>query len=573
MSVTKNRLLFKKRLRIILAFITFLIAILLVRVYFVQVVYGADYRNQAIRQYVRVNDAFYNRGSILFTDKDGREISAATIKTGYLLIINPEKIKNATSTYATLSSIIKIDKKTFIRKATKKNDSYEEIEHRVNSTLATKIREKRIPGVSLVAERWRYYPGGSLAATVLGFVAYNKNTLEGRYGLERYYNDVLKRESSNLYINFFAELFTNVGNSLFVPDRKQEGDIVTTIDPTVQLYLEKVMKETRTKWKSKFTAGIIMDPKTGEIRAMAVSPGFNLNTFRTANSAYFPNLLVQRVYEFGSIVKPLTIAAGLDSGAITPESTYNDTGSIEVNNFTISNYDKKARGVIPIQQILSQSLNVGAAYVEKKMGNDTFRRYMYRYKVNEETGIDLPNEARNLTKNLNSPRDVEYVTASFGQGIALTPINMIRALAVLPDGYLEQPHIVSSIHLRDGSTQKIDDSDMRQRVLKPKTVEEVTKMLVQVLDKALWRGSERMPNYSIAVKTGTAQIASPNGGYYKNRYLNSFFGYFPAYNARFIILLINVEPQGAKYASETLTVPFMDLTHFLINYYNIPPDR
>ncbi|PCI29614.1 hypothetical protein COB52_02325 [Candidatus Kaiserbacteria bacterium] len=573
MAATKNRNNFKLRTRVILGAIIFVAAILVVRLYFLQVVHGEEYRTQASDQYVSASGGFYDRGAIFFKDKDGREVSGATIKTGYLLAVKPVEIEDAQATYNSISQYLEVDEETFMFRATKEGDPYEEIQQRVESDAAKKIIALELDGVLLISQRWRYYPGKTLASHLLGFVAYDGDERNGRYGLERHFEDVLSRGESNLYVNFFAELFTNLRDVVFVPVAKREGSIVTTIEPSVQLHLEKVLLEMRDEWNSDFTAGIIMDPQTGEIRAMAVSPAFDLNNFGESDVSQFANPLVERVYEMGSIVKPLTVAAGLDSKAITPESTYNDRGSLTLDTYTISNYDGRARGVVKMQEILSQSLNTGVAYIADKMGKDEFRRYMYRYGVNEETGVDLPNEARNLTENLNSPREIEYATASFGQGIALSPINMVRALAILPDGFSEQPHVVSAIHSKTGITHKIDYSDVREQILSPETSEEITRMLVKVVDEALLGGSVKMDRYSIAAKTGTAQMASPDGGYYEDRFLHSFFGYFPAYDAQYIVFLMNVEPQGALYASQTLTHPFMDITKFLINYYDIAPDR
>tara|TARA_B100000745_G_scaffold58094_1_gene34414 strand:- start:6263 stop:7984 length:1722 start_codon:yes stop_codon:yes gene_type:complete len=573
MSATKNRQHFTLRIRVILGVIFFVALILVVRLYFLQIVHGAEYRARATDQYMRASNSFYDRGGIFFKDKEGREISGATIKTGYILALKPSEIENPEKVYLMVEEYITIDKDTFMKRATKKGDPHEEIATQLDERTAESIRKKKIPGVLLIPERWRYYPGNTLAAHTVGFVAYDGEQKNGRYGLERYYEDVLSRGESNLYVNFFAELFANVRDVVFVPVRKQEGSIVTTIEPSVQLFLEDTLDELQDKWDSKFTAGIIMDPQTGAIQAMAVSPTFDLNLFSQAESWQYANPLVERVYEMGSIVKPLTMAAGLDSGAVDVASTYIDEGSLTLDTYTISNYDGKARGVVSMQEILSQSLNTGVAYIVSKMGKDTFRRYFYRFGIHEETGIDLPNEARNLTENLNSPRDIEYATASFGQGIALTPITTVRALAMLPDGFAEQPHVVSSIRSKNGLTYAIDYSDVREQVLDPETAENVTRMLVTVFDEALLGGSVKKERYSIAAKTGTAQIASPDGGYYDDRYLHSFFGYFPAYDAKYLIFLMNVEPVGAQYASQTLTDPFVNITDFLINYYNIPPDR
>ncbi|MDO8492819.1 MAG: penicillin-binding transpeptidase domain-containing protein, partial [bacterium] len=236
--------------------------------------------------------------------------------------------------------------------------------------------------------------------------------------------------------------------------------------------------------------------------------------------------------------------------------------------------DGKARGVIPMQQVLSQSLNVGAAFVAGKLGNQRFAEYMKNYGFGEETGIDLPGEIRGHLDNLKSNKEVEYATAAFGQGIAITPIETIRALSSLGNGgILITPHVVKEIRYNVGVSRTLSYGDGKQ-VLSEETSNAITGMLVNVVDKALLNGKIKMEHYSIAAKTGTAQVSNPDGGgYFDDRYLHSFFGYFPAYNPQFIVFFYLYYPKGVRYASETLTVPFSDTAKFLINYYNIPPDR
>jgi cell division protein FtsI/penicillin-binding protein 2 len=189
------------------------------------------------------------------------------------------------------------------------------------------------------------------------------------------------------------------------------------------------------------------------------------------------------------------------------------------------------------------------------------------------TGIDLPYEARNLIDNLKSPRDVEHATASFGQGIALSPIATVRALSVLANGgTLTTPHVVKQIDYKVGFAKNIS-YPQGERVISEAASKEISRMLTNVVDTALLNGSVKMDNYSIAAKTGTAQIATPGAGYAEDRYLHSFFGYFPAYDPRFLVFLYTVEPKGEAYASHTLTEPFINTTKFLINYYEVPPDR
>lgn len=563
------------RIRIVFGSIVLMAFVLLFRLYDIQIVNGDVYSARADRQYVRSATSLFDRGSIFFKDKDGTLVSAATVKSGYTIVIDPRSIEHPEDTFNLLSSFIPLDEETFLSQAGKKDDPYEEIAHHIEATTSLAIQDANIPGVAIYKDRWRFYPGDSLAAQTVGFVAYDNEVLRGVYGLERYYNDILSREDSGVYVNFFAEVFANLNKTLFKQSSQNAGDIVTSLEPSVQLYLERKLREVHDEWDPKLVAGIIMNPKNGEIYALGVEPTFDLNTFsEEENASIFSNPLVENVFEMGSIVKALTMASALDSGAVTPETTYYDKGYVEFDGFTVSNYDGRGRGTVDMQEVLNQSLNTGASFAEQQMGNDVFADYFKRMKIGEETGIDLPNESAGIINNLDSPRDIEYATASFGQGIAMTPIATVRALATLANGgVLVTPHIATEIKQKSGSTKEVTFND-GERVLKPETSETITKMLVHVVDQALLGGTVKFDNYSVAAKTGTAQIAKVNErGYYDDRYLHSFFGYFPAYNPQFLIFLLAVEPKGAKYASQTLTHPFIDTVSFLANYYEVPPDR
>lgn len=563
------------RIRLISGVIVFVALILMGRLYFIQIMHGAELSDRADHQYVRLNQNLFDRGGIFFEDKEGRLVSAATLKTGFIISINPSILTDPAEVYQKLSNIIPIESDVFFLRAGKTEDPYEEVAKRISSDDVEKIESLGIKGVSIHKERWRYYPGGELAAQTVGLVAFQGDELSGRYGLERYYEDTLSRNSNSLYVNFFAEIFSNINKTLFRGDVRREGDIVTTIEPSVQLFLERQLTGIQEKWRSRLTAGIIMNPQNGEIYALGVYPAFNSNDFQDEEDAkIFSNPLVEDVFEMGSIIKPLTIAAGLDAGVITAETTYNDKGSVTLDGSTISNYDGKARGVVSIQEVLNQSLNTGATFVMQEMGTDVFREYMLEYGIGEETGIDLPNEGVGIVSNLESPRTIEYATASFGQGIAMTPIETVRALAVLANGgKLVTPHLVKKIKYRTGLSKTISYVDGKQ-VLKTDTADEITRMLVKVVDDALLGGTVALKNHSVAAKTGTAQIARVDErGYYDDRFLHSFFGYFPAYDARFLIFLFTLEPEEVRYASQTLTHPFIDTVSFLTNYYSVPPDR
>ncbi len=568
---------FVLRVRILCAFFILAALLLLVRLYFVQVVHGDEYRRNAESQYVEPDPDTENRGSIFFTTKDDKAVAAAVMQSGWRIAIRPSEITDAEALYAELSAHTTVDKERLINAVAKKDDPYEEVAFRVSDDAVKKIRARKLTGVILVQDQWRLYPGGSLAANVVGFVGYKGSKKTGVYGLERSWQDTLQDASAGLYVNPFAEIFSNVKSALSLDPSAHHGSVVTSIEPSVQHELESTLDEVMKTYTPRIAGGIVMDPRTGEIVAMATRPTYDPNTYNTVEDPNsFSNPLVEGRYELGSIMKPLTMAAGIDSGAVTPATKYNDTGCITRSGKKFCNFDLKARGVVNMQDVLNNSLNLGVTFVADKMGHESFTRYMKAFLLDQRTAIDLPNEVAGSLAPLGNGKgpEVNYAAASFGQGIAISPIEMTRALAILANnGVIPNPHIVTGIKFESGVTRAVD-TGAGPRVLSTTTVETVTDMLVEVFDDALLKGELKQEHYSIAAKTGTAQIAIPGGGgYYEDRYLHSFFGYLPAHESRFIVFLFAVEPHGAEFASATLARPFMDIGKFLINYYSIPPDR
>ncbi|MEK7509655.1 MAG: penicillin-binding protein 2 [Patescibacteria group bacterium] len=568
---------FVLRVRLLSVFFILAAVLLLVRLYFLQIVHGEEYAREAMGQYIESAGSESPRGTIFFTKKNGEHPAAAAMENGWRIAITPKEIVEPEATYAKLAVTAPIDESRFLASAAKTDDPYEEVGFRLNDDEAKAVRALDLPGVITVRDEWRSYPAGLLAAHVVGFVGYKGDKKEGVYGLEKYWEDTLRHDSGGLYVNPFAEIFSNVGALLASDVASQEGSVITSLEPSVERELETILDGVMETYVPKVAGGIIMDPSTGEVIAMAVRPAFDPNTYNlVSDGSVFTNPLVERRYEMGSIVKPLTMAAAIDVGAVTPHTTYNDRGCITKTGAKLCNFDGKGRGVVDMQEVLSQSLNTGVSYVVDTMGNQTFAKYVEAYGLGEETGIDLPGEIPGNIDALfaQGAADVDFASASFGQSIAVTPIEMIRGLSALAnEGKLPEPHVVRAVRTASGIERKIALADEKQ-VLKPETAETVTNMLVKVFDDALLEGVLKQEHYSIAAKTGTAQIANPGGGgYYTDRWLHSFFGYFPAHEPKFIILLYAVEPRGELYASRTLARPFAELTKFLINYYNIPPDR
>ncbi len=563
------------RIDLVLLLWTLVAFVLLGRAFYIQVVQHAYYTELADKQYISKVHTNFDRGSIYFSSYKGVLVPAANLYTYYRLAIAPNLVKDPVALYAKLNEVVPLDQESFIRKVSKEDDPYEEIAKDLSVEQVNAIKLMKIKGVTFVKDNKRSYPQEEVGAKILGFVGNDGIRVKGQYGLERYYDDVLTRGGNNMSVNFFAELFADIENTVVSNKDRQEGDVVTTIDAEAARVLHATLRETRRTWNSDSVGGIIMDPKTGRIIAMESLPEYDPNQFSLVeDSSVFLNQSVSGVYEMGSIIKPITVAAALDAGAVTETTTYNDTGFRDLNGYKVRNFDERARGEgTTIQTILDKSLNVGIVFLVEQLGIDRFQSYFKRFGIGEETGIDLPGEASGLIKNIDSKVFVDNATAGFGQGIAITPIQTVRALAVLGNGgKLVTPHLTDSIIYKNGEVKKMVP-DEGEQVITPLTSEIISRMLVHVVDTALKNGEYKMDRYSIAAKTGTAQMVRPGGGYYEDRYLHSFFGYFPAYEPRFIIFLFQTHPKGAEYASATLTDPFFKLVKFLISYYEVPPDR
>jgi cell division protein FtsI/penicillin-binding protein 2 len=567
------RSLFLSRIRLILLGIGLVALLIVIRLYFVQIVQGESYSAKADRQYATSGGGLFDRGAIYFTRKDGSLISAATLGRGFLVAINPQMLTDPEAAYAALALESSMPKEEFLALAEKKSRVYIEVAHRLSEEEGEELSAKAIPGVLVLRERWREYPGGSLAPQSIGIVSYGSgDTLKGQTGIEAVYDSVLARSGESLYKNFFAQLFSSVGDLLIAASEAREGDVISTIEPEVQTRLEDVLQKLHKKYASKESGGIIMDPRTGAIIALTAYPSFDGNNLKKVDAGVLGNPLVEHVYEFGSIMKPLTMAAALDAGVITPASTYDDTGCITVNTKKICNWDLLPRGTTKMKSVIVESLNMGSAYLAERLGQEAFRNYFMQL-FGQSSGVDLPSEGNALITNLTKPQQIGYSTAAYGQGIAVTPLQMIRASATLANGgVLPHPHVVRAVRLSSGIERavKLEES---VPVFGEKAVREVATMMTAVVDEKLEGGRAKIPSMSVAAKTGTAQLTNAEGGYYQDRFFHSFMGFFPSYAPRFIILLYTNDPRGVTYASETLNSTFLSLTHFLIEYYAIPPDR
>lgn len=558
------------RIRLFVLFFAVFFILIIFKLYDLQVNKFDSYKEISNKQYVEFSPDYTDRAAIILRYKDGKEFFAAIDKSNYNIFIDPRVIKNPEDVFNILSAEISLNAEDFFVKTTKKNDSSELIANNVSKEITEKIMKLRLQGISNDEKKFRFYPGKELAAHIIGFLSYKGDNLTGTYGLERQFNDLLIKEKNVLFKNFFVQLFAGPNEKKNTKENLES--IVLTIEPNVQTFAEETISKINKQWNPKKVGIIIMNPENGEIYAMALSPTFDLNNFgKEENVSIFNNDIVESIYQMGSIIKPLTIAIGIEENKISPNSTYNDLGSMTLNGETFYNHDKKPHGVVNMQEVLNKSLNLGAAHVALLVGESKFRDYIKKI-FDQKTEIDLPNEVGSKIDNLDSLQSIEIASASFGQGIAVSPIQTIRALNTLANGgYLIYPHVVKSIKYSLNKEEEIKPKE-KIKIFNGETTAQVSSMLVKAVDEALLGGKISMKNYSIAAKTGTAQVVE-NGKYSEDKYFHSFIGYFPAFDPKFIILLYAVEPRGVLYSADSLTLPFSEIVKYLINYYQIEPDR
>ena len=527
------------------------------RMFYIQVVQGGYYAALAKGQQSEYQSIKDLRRDIFIQDRfspSGKYL-AATQKKWFTLYAVPKEITDrefdvskiapyilAWSTSAT-SSPDAIKEELNIKLA-KKEDSYESLAAKLTAEQTEEIRTLGIKGLYIKAEDLRHYPGGELASHTLGFVGYKGEERAGQYGVEGYYNDFLKSKN------------TILGGA---------KNLELSVDYNIQFMLENELKKAREFLAADSGSGIIMDPRTGEIIAMAQDNSFDPNNYSKVQSIdVFLNDSVQKMFEPGSSFKPFTMAAALDAGVITPVSEYVDKGYVQVWDRTFKNANEKVYGLKNMTNVLELSLNTGAVFAQQALGNDQFREYMRRFNFGGRTGIDIQGEVAGDMQNIyHTSRDVNFATASFGQGIAATPIQLITAFSAFANGgRMVKPHVI-----------KGSEPEFIGEPITSKTAAQITAMLVSVVENG-YSKKAKVHGYKVAGKTGTAQVPDKErGGYLRDKTVHSFIGFAPAYNPKFVAFIKMDGPKNINFASDSIAPIFSRVAEYILNYYEIPPDN
>jgi cell division protein FtsI/penicillin-binding protein 2 len=564
-----------KRFYFVFLLFFFLAGAILLRFFSLQIKQHGFFEALADKQQDLSKELAPRRGEIYIQERNNLWHPLAVsrdFKTAYLV---PKEVVDAAAVAEQLAPLIGSPPEKISEKLADKDDPYEPLKSKLDDETAEKISNLNLDGVHLQDENWRWYPQGVLASHVLGFVGLKNEEKTGQYGLEQYYEKELAGQSG-----FLKSQKDALGHWLLMGDydleSAKDGDILyLTLDQNIQYIVEQKMKELTEKWNAAGGCAIVMDPKTGAVKAMVSLPNFDPNNYKDVSSiGTFLNSCTQEVYEPGSVFKPIVVAAGLDTGKISPQTIYVDEGSVQIGGYTIQNSQKKIYGLSTMTNVLEKSINTGVIFIQRLIGGDVFRQYIEAFGFGELTGIDLTGEAGgNLDNVRKEKREINFATATFGQGISATPLQMISAMAAIAnDGKLMKPYLVEKIVSPDGQ-EKITEPEVVRQAISTKSASQLTAMLVSTVrngyDKII-----KIKNYFIAGKTGTAQIPNEDSlGYSADETNHTFVGYAPAYNPQFIILLKIEKPHGIEFASESLAPVFGELAQYLFNYYEIPPEE
>ncbi|MDP2598257.1 MAG: penicillin-binding protein 2 [Candidatus Liptonbacteria bacterium] len=527
-------------------------AAIVLRLYQLQFTKGGYYSARAESQYLASSAVTANRGLIYFTDRKGSRLPAALNERFPIIYAVPKAIDDAAEAANVLGPILTRPVADLEKIFSKKSDTYELLQRKADPALARQVEDLNIKGIYVDMLPGRFYPLGSLASHLIGFAGPSKDSAAntGHYGVEEFYD-------AKLNGGFGAN--TQKGTN---PD--PQTDLILTIDPNIQTEAEKVLQNLIADQHADGGTVIVADPQTGKILAMESWPGFDPNSYASSSIASFLNPATQQVYEPGSVFKVLTMAIGIDARKLTPETTYFDKGTVTLNGRTISNYDLKTHGpygTVTMTNVIEHSINTGAVHAERLVGRTIFTDYLHRFGFSEKTGVDLPGEVTGNLKRLNpKERDIAFATASYGQGVAVTPLELISAIAAIANGgNLMRPYVNADLA-----------PSIIRRVISAETAEKVTGMMVSAVDKA---SVASISGYSIAGKTGTAFIPDFVHGGYSDRVITSYVGFGPTKDPKFIILLKLNDLPSTALAATNVVPAFRELAQFVLNYYNIQPDR
>ena len=540
------------------------------RLFFLQIIDKSDLQAKNLSQ-VQVDRKLQSpRGTIY--DRNGRPLAMSVVTKS--LYADPKMIKQSPSEVAELIEPYVTMSKEDIVKSLQEDTAFVWIDRMMepekSKAVAQLIEDKNLEGLNFVEESKRYYPNGNLAAQVLGFVGTDDKGLDG---LEMVLDDELKGGIQKELVATDRKGNAIFGSVLskYLPDKGKS--VTLTIDASIQFIAERALDKAMEDTGAKHASVIVMDPKTGEILAMANRPTYDPNHYSQGSEEDFKNIAVTNLYEPGSTFKPIIASAALASGKWKLDQVYNDKGSFAANGHVMQNWNGEGYGPVRLIDILKFSINTGMAEIGTTTGADILSKYVRDYGFGSETGIELPGEGDGILYNPDDMSKLDVATMSIGQGIAVTPLQMVRAFgAIANGGSMMKPHIVKSYSNIKGEVTSTTDPE----VVGQPIPEETAKTIADILEKEVSEGGgtkAMVEGYHFGGKTGTAQkLDTKHGGYLDGQYIASFIGFGPVEDPKFVVLVVIDDPQkGSIYGGQIAAPVFKDIVSQLVRYYQMSP--
>jgi stage V sporulation protein D (sporulation-specific penicillin-binding protein) len=554
------------RYRLIFLGIVFFFLLVIVRLFYWQIIRAQELSVLAQSQYGTIATVIPQRGQI--ETSDGFPIAAN--KLSYLIFADPKEISNKNAVSTILASALQLDIAS-VSANLNLDRFWVPIKSGVDVTTKEKIEAMNLPGIGFDSQYQRFYPEASMAAQLLGFVG--KDTSgddKGYFGLEGYYDRLLRgKEGQAIEVHdaLGRPILANMNDS----GEAEGSSLILTIDRSIQFLVEKKLKDGIEQYGAQSGMVGIMDPKTGAILAMASFPTFDPRDYQDYTDDLYKNPFISDLYEPGSTFKPLVMSAALDAKLVTPQTKCNIcVGPVTIGDYELKTWDNKYFKDTNMVEVIQRSDNIGMVFVAQKLGVDKMINYLAKFGIGDTTGIDLQGEASSSLKPKNQWYPVDLATTGFGQGISITPIELLDAeAAIANDGVRMQPYVVKAVQAPDGSITGVQ-SKVLDAPISPATAKVMTEMMVNAVDKgeASWA---RLKGYRVAGKTGTASIPV-QGHYDPNQTIASFVGFAPANDPKFVMMVILNRPTASIYGAETAAPVFFDIAKSLLGYYGIPPE-
>ncbi|MFC1656599.1 peptidoglycan D,D-transpeptidase FtsI family protein [Patescibacteria group bacterium] len=560
-----------KRFYILVSIILVLNIALFFRLFQKQILEHDELIALAKKQYLVEESLPSPRGKIYIKDYYTGEdyLPIATNITFYSVEAIPKNITDVKKVAKKLAPLIDLNEKEIYKKINNDKIYIPPLQKKVDKKIAHKIEELDLKGVLLVPALYRYYPESELASQVLGYVDADSN---GQYGIEGYYDSELRGKNNTFYNkqDTFGKYIDIIGSRQI----ESGDDLYLTIDRNIQFIVEEKLKAAIEKLGASGGSVIVMDPKTGAIMAMANYPSFDPNNYSKVKSVdVFNNLSINAIYEPGSVFKPFVVAGALQEDKVEPETSGVFGSCIKIGGYEVCTSTGDAYGRETVGQILEHSDNVGMVFVGREMGRDNLSKYISRFGFRDRTGIDLMSETHSKVLDFEEWREINFANMTFGQGIAISPLQLVSAMSAIANGgKLYQPYVVDHINNENKIKNQTKIKEIRQ-VISPKVAEDVREMLVGAVERGFGKAAQ-VSGFSIAGKTGTAQIPNPDAkGYLEKTNIVSFLGFAPAENPQFTILVKLDSPKGLPWAESTAAPVFGDIAKWMLSYLQIMPSK